>query len=75
MKEQIKISTLSFLIILLSTNVAMAIDLLLLYVWGGWYDPNRFIEITELVVLAILILASLIGIFKLSAMKLLDKGQ
>ena len=33
----------------------LAGDLLYLYFAGGWYDPNRFIEIAEVTMLCLLI--------------------
>ena len=35
--------------------VVLAGDLLYLYFAGGWYDPNRVIEITEVTMLCLLI--------------------
>ncbi len=39
--------------------VATSADLLDLYFSGAWYDPNRFIEVSELAMLALFIVMSL----------------
>lgn len=45
----------------------LALDLLYLYFYGSWYDPVRWIELTEVVVLVIISLVYLgLFIFKIS---------
>ena len=39
----------------------LAVDLLYLYYSGGWYDPIKWIEITEVAFLYLFVVAGIVG--------------
>lgn len=45
--------------------VVLAADLLYLYYAGGWYDPIRIIEITEVLLLYVIILVAMFRIISI----------
>lgn len=65
MKRSIFKGTLEML--LAGIPVVLALDLLYLYFSGSWYDPVRWIELTEVVALVVMSLVYLgLFIFKIS---------
>jgi len=46
--------------------VVLAGDLLYLYYKGGWYDPNKKIEIAEVIALYVLITGGLANLIRLA---------
>jgi hypothetical protein len=59
----------TFELLLAGLPAVLALDLLYLYFSGSWYDPIRWIELTEVVVLGILSLVYLgVFIFKMKAL-------
>ena len=50
-----------FVIWLLLVNVVLSGDLLYLYYAGRWYDPIKFVEISEVVILYLIGASSLIS--------------
>ena len=59
-----------WIIFLLLINVVLVGDLLYLYYAGAWYDPIKFIEVAEIILLYSLGIGSLItAIYKVGVMK------
>ena len=57
-------------VILMGILVALSADILYLYYSGAWYDPYKLIEITEVVLLYVLLVVGTIPIvFKLRDLK------
>jgi len=53
----------------------LPIDLLYLYYDGNWYDPNRFIEVAELVLLYCIPIFAICRLVLLLKKELIDKNM